>query len=291
MFSGTITALVTPFQRGSAAAKIDYDALSNLIEWQLACGVSGFVAAGTTGESATLSGDEKLELFRFVVRAVKGRVPVIAGTGSNNTSASVSLTRAAKECGVDGALAVAPYYNKPTQAGLIAHFRAIADVGLPVILYNIPGRSVIDIEISTFEALASHPQITAVKEASGSAAKLLEFAQRVGDRLTLLSGEDHMTFFAMAAGGAGVISASSNAIPSAMCRITEAMQRGDSAGGLRAQLDALPAIRALFIESNPAPAKAALAAAGRIACEDLRLPLVPISEKSREIVTAAVAVG
>ncbi|MCB0346307.1 MAG: 4-hydroxy-tetrahydrodipicolinate synthase [Bdellovibrionales bacterium] len=291
MFSGTITALITPFEAGSKGTKIDFDALSSLIEWQLDCGINGFVVCGTTGESATLTTDEKLALFKHVVKNVRGRVPVIAGTGSNNTAASVELTSSAKKCGVDGVLAVTPYYNKPTQAGLIQHFSAIADVGVPTILYNIPGRVVIDISNETFNVLADHKSIVAVKEASGSAAKLLELAQTVGGRLELLSGEDHMTYFVMAAGGTGVISASSNAIPTAMCSITNAMAEGDFNQGREAQLAALPAIKALFIETNPAPAKAVLAASKRIACEDLRLPLVPVSQQNREILLDTVAVA
>lgn len=291
MFSGTIPALITPFEAGSKGAKIDFEALSALIEWHLDCGVNGFVVCGTTGESATLSIDEKLALFKHCVAVIRGRVPVIAGTGSNNTQASVDLTRSAKKIGVDGVLAVTPYYNKPTQPGLIQHFSAIADEGLPTIVYNIPGRSVIDISTDTFCALAEHKHITAVKEASGSAAKLLELAQRLGGKLDLLSGEDHMTYFVMAAGGTGVISASANAIPTAMVRITDAVEAGDFAAAREAQLAALPAIRALFIESNPSPVKAALAASKRIACEDLRLPLVPVSQASREVLLETVTVA
>lgn len=284
MFEGTITALVTPFKPESKGEpSIDFQALENLIQWQLECGVDGFVSCGTTAESVTLSPEEQIAVTKKVLAVVKGRVPVIVGTGSNCTRKTIEMTQHVKELGVDGALIVSPYYNKPTQEGLYQHFRTVAqEGGLPVVLYNIPGRSVVDISIETFKRLAEVKGIVAVKEASGSATKIIELAETVGDRLTLLSGECHLTYFIMVAGGKGTITASGNVIPKEMLAITRAVKSKNFAAALEAQIAALPSIRALFAETNPAPAKAALQMMGKIPHDTLRLPLVPVKSETRE---------
>lgn len=285
MFKGTLTAIITPFLgEPKENPAVDYDVLADLIEWQLGCGIEGFVICGTTGESATLSDKEKLSLIKFVAERVKGRVPIIAGTGTNCTLKSVELTRAAKDIGVDGVLLVSPYYNKPTQEGLFQHFSRIAEEGaLPVIIYNIPGRTSVDIAVETFERLAQVPNIVAVKEASGSADKLMTLAAAIGDKLDILSGEDALTFEVMAAGGTGVISASSNVIPELMLQITTLAAEQKYSPALTAQLKALPIIRALFAETNPGPAKAALMMMGKIPSDTVRMPLVPVKDETRKL--------
>ena len=286
MFEGTHTALITPFQKGAsgAPAGIDYTALANFVEWQLDCGISGFVVCGTTAESATLDPEEKLSVIRKVKDVSAGRVPLVVGTGSNNTRQTIEFTQAVREIGVDAALIVSPYYNKPTQEGLFQHFSTVAkEGGLPVVIYNIPGRTSIDIALDTFERLASDDRIVAVKEASGSADKLIELSARVGDRVEILAGEDSLTYFVMAAGGKGVISASSNVIPAEMLAITSSALAGDLKGSLAAQQAALPKIRALFAETNPAPAKAALQLMEKLPSDAMRLPLVSVREDTREM--------
>ncbi len=285
MFEGTITALITPFKPEPAdKPAIDFAALEGLVEWQIESGVSGFVVNGTTGESSTLDPQEKLEVLKRVIKVVNGRVTVIAGTGTNNTKTTIEMTRAAKELGAHGALVVNPYYNRPTQEGLFQHFSAVAaQGGLPVILYNIPGRTGVEIAIETFERLAQIKEIVAVKQAMDSATRIMEIVEKVGEKITLLSGEDGLTYLMLAAGGKGVISASANVIPKAMVAITNHFHDGNFEESLEAQLDAMPIIRALFAESNPAPAKAALAMLGRIGTDTMRLPLVPVAAGTREL--------
>ncbi len=288
MLEGTITALVTPFQKVASTEQppLDLDALEELIHWQLECGVRGFVVGGTTGESATLEPTERIQLVKRVLEIVRRKVPVIVGTGTNCTRTSIELTKAAKELGADGALIVSPYYNKPTQEGLYQHFRAVAEQGgLPIVVYNIPGRTSVDISLDTFRRLAKLSQVVAVKEASGSADKLIDLAAHLGPRVALLAGEDSLTYFVMAARGRGVISAASNVIPKEMVAITDNWLRGDVQAALAAQCRALPVIRALFRETNPAPAKAALKILGRLPNDTLRLPLVAVQEDTRELLT------
>ena len=284
MFEGVYPALITPFRRLSdGRTEVDHAALESLIDWQLACGVSGLVIYGTTGESATLTTAEKLEITKRTLAHVAGRVPVIAGTGSNSTQASVEFTKQVQSLGVDGALAVAPYYNKPSQEGLFQHFTAIADCGLPVVLYNVPGRTVVSISVETFSRLAEHPNIVACKQAVDSVSELMELSAACADKLTLLAGDDPMVYAFLASGGKGVISASANVLPKEMVALYQRYVSGDIAGSLKAQQDILPIISALFSESNPTPAKAALQMMGKIDDDVVRLPLVSASEAARKL--------
>ena len=284
MFQGTIPAIVTPFKEAPKGhPEVDFESLEALIEWQLGSGISGLVVCGSTGEAATLSTAEKTAIIKRTLEIVRKRVPVIAGTGTNCTHESIVMSRSAKELGVDAALAVAPYYNKPTQEGLFLHFKAIADESkLPVIVYNIPGRSVVEIAISTFRRLAEIPGIVAVKQSVDSATRLIELADAVGNNMCILAGDDPITYSVMTVGGKGVISASATVIPKQMVAITDAALRGDWSGALAAQKRAMPAINAMFTETNPIPAKAALKMMGIIKSDTVRLPLVSASESTRE---------
>lgn len=284
MIKGVLPALVTPFLSDDPLTpSIDWESWERLVEWQLESGVHGLVIFGTTGESATLSKDEKLELARRTVKQVSGRVPIIAGTGSNNTADSIALTREVAACGIDAVLAVTPYYNKPNQEGIYRHFAAIADQGgLPVVVYNVPGRTVASISLDTYRRLAQHPGIVACKQAVDSISELMGLSVITGaGTLKLLAGDDAMFFATLCCGGVGVISATASVFPKAMCEIYSSHVSGDATAALRAQQKLLPAIDALFSETNPAPAKAALAMLGIIAHESLRLPLVPVREQTR----------
>lgn len=286
MFQGTLSAIVTPFLSTPAEhPAIDFKSLDELVEWQIASGVDGIVACGSTGEAATLSDEEKLAVIKRVTAVVKKRVPVIAGTGTNSTRSTIELTKAAKEIpGIDGALVVAPYYNKPTQEGLFQHFREVArEGGLPVVVYNIPGRSVVEILPATFSRLKDVPGIVAVKHAVDSISRLLELASALDGKITILAGDDPIIHSVLSVGGKGVISASATVIPRAIKKITEPGLKGDLSGALIAQQAALPLINSLFIETNPVPAKAALKIMGKISSDAVRLPLVPVSEGTRVI--------
>ncbi len=284
MFQGTITALVTPFKR--SAADVDLDGLERLIEWQIASGVDGIVLCGTTGEAATLSDEEKVAIFKRGVQVVAKRIPLIAGTGTNDTKHSVELSQEAKRAGVDGVLAVTPYYNKPTQEGQFQHFRAIAEQGgLPVVVYNIPGRTAVETQPDTFRRLAAVPGIVAVKQAVDSVVKLLEIAAAVDGKMALLAGDDPLTHAVFSVGGKGVISATASVLPELMLAITRPGLKGDMAACLRAQQEALEQINAMFLETNPAPAKAVLKMMGLIEEESLRLPLVPVGDATRSRLT------
>ncbi len=284
MIQGMYSAIVTPFRdEPGPNPSVDYESLERLIEWQIASKVNGLVVCGSTGEAATLSHEEKLAVLKRSMEIVGGRIPVIAGTGTNSTQDSVELTKKAKALKVDGVLLVAPYYNKPTQDGLYEHFKLVAEEGgLPAVIYNIPGRSVVEISTSTFRRLAGVKNIVAVKQAVDSASKLVELSEAVGDKLALLAGDDPLVFAVMSVGGKGVISACGSVIPKEMLAITDAGLKGDWKGCLVAQQRALPAINALFLETNPIPAKAALFMLGRIASDAVRLPLVRASEKTRQ---------
>ncbi len=286
MFQGTLSAIVTPFLSTPAEhPAIDFKALDDLVEWQIASGVDGIVACGSTGEAATLSDEEKLAVIKRVTSVVKNRVPVIAGTGTNATRATIEFTKAVKEIpGIDGALVVAPYYNKPTQEGLFQHFREVArEGGLPVVVYNIPGRSVVEILPATFSRLKDVPGIVAVKHAVDSISRLLELASALEGRVTILAGDDPIIHSVLSVGGKGVISASATVIPRAIKKITALGLKGDLTGALKAQQAALPLINTLFIETNPVPAKAALKIMGKISSDAVRLPLVPVSDGTRVI--------
>ena len=272
VFMGAATALVTPM----TAEGVDYPAFGRLIDWQIDRGIDALVIAGTTGEGSTLSDEEHRQVLRFSAQRIAGRVPMIAGTGSNDTAYAVDLTKYACEVGADAMLVVTPYYNKATQKGLVRMFTEIADSSTkPLILYNVPSRTGVGIEPSTYAALADHPMIAGIKEANGDISKIVETAALVGDKLDLYSGNDDQVVPILSMGGKGVISVLSNLMPaetSAMCHL---YLRGDVKASAELQRDYLPLIKALFCEVNPIPVKAAMAAMGF--CENyVRLPLTPM---------------
>ena len=276
MLSGAHTALVTPFQ---ADGSVDFARLRDLIEAQVAAGIDGIVPVGTTGESPTLSVDEHSEVIRHTIEAAAGRVKVIAGTGGNSTEEALELTRRAKEAGADATLQVTPYYNKPSQEGLYRHFSAVADIGLPVVLYNIPGRSGREIALETVVRLAEHPSIVAVKEAGGSVDRV---SATVHDcDITVVSGDDSLTLPMMAVGGKGVISVASNIIPGDVAAMVHSALDGDwaTACGLHDKYWEL--FRDLFLDTNPIPVKAAMAMMG-LAEEVYRLPICPMADDLKE---------
>ena len=276
MFAGSMVALVTPFRDG----KVDWQSLEALLDFHITNGTNGIVPCGTTGESATLTPQEHDEVIKAVVKAVNQRVPVIAGTGSNSTDEGVRLTRAAEKSGADGALMISPYYNRPTQEGIYQHYKKVADsVGIPVIVYNIPGRTGSKIEAETLARLSEIKNVAGVKEATGSVDQAIDVIRLCGDRLAVYSGEDSLTFSLMALGGKGVISTVANIVPKEMSQLTEACLEGNWEKGRDLQLKLIPLIRAVFLETNPIPIKTALALMGRCT-SDLRLPLTPMSESA-----------
>ena len=277
VFTGAATAIITPFDENN---NVDYDKLGKLIDWQIEKGINAIVICGTTGESSTLTDDEHKEAIKFAVERVNGRIPVIAGTGSNDTVYAVELTKYACEVGADAMLVVTPYYNKATQKGLIQSFTAIADASTkPVILYNVPSRTGCNIQPATALALADHPNIVAIKEACGNISQIAELAALVGDKLDIYSGNDDQIVPILSLGGKGVISVLSNVMPEETVAICDKFFNGDVAGSRKLQLDLLPLVNALFCEVNPIPVKAAMAAMGF--CENtLRLPLTPMEEKN-----------
>ena len=276
MFAGSMVALVTPFRDG----KVDWQSLEALLDFHITNGTNGIVPCGTTGESATLTPQEHDEVIKAVVKGVNKRVPVIAGTGSNSTDEGVRLTRAAEKSGADGALMISPYYNRPTQEGIYQHYKKVADsVGIPVIVYNIPGRTGSKIEAETLARLSEIKNVAGVKEATGSVDQAIDVIRLCGDRLAVYSGEDSLTFSLMALGGKGVISTVANIVPKEMSQLTEACLEGNWEKGRDLQLELIPLIRAVFLETNPIPIKTALALMGRCT-SDLRLPLTPMSESA-----------
>lgn len=273
MFSGAFTALVTPFKNG----EVDVEALESLVEFQIEGGINGLVPCGTTGESPTLSEEEDRLVIETVVRVTGGRVPVVAGTGSNNTASAIKYTKMAEEVGADGSLQVAPYYNKPTQEGLFRHYAAIAEnTSLPLILYNIPGRTNVTIAPETIAQLSEIPNIVGVKESTLSMNMVSDIRRLCGEEFDILSGDDPMTLPLMALGGAGVVSVASNIAPGAISDMVAAMNSGDLARGRELHYRLLPLIRALSVETNPIPIKAAASLLG-LCSDELRLPLVPMS--------------
>jgi 4-hydroxy-tetrahydrodipicolinate synthase len=278
MFRGTFTALVTPFRDG----EIDIGALEQLIETQIASGITGLVAVGTTGESPTLSHEERESVIALTAKIVRKRCHVLAGTGSYSTRDAIEATQRAQELGADAALIVAPYYNKPSQEGLFRHFHAIAASSpLPIVLYNIPGRCSVDIAADTVERLArACKTIVSIKEASGSVDRVSELRRRLPNEFTILSGDDSLTLPFMAVGAVGVVSVASNLVPAEICALVRAYETGDlkSARKLHAQL--LPLFKNLFIEPNPVPIKTALAWRGLMSPE-VRLPLCEMSEANQ----------
>jgi len=278
MFKGSITALITPF----TADGLDEEAFSRLVEWQIAEGTHGLVPMGTTGESPTVSIREHERIIELCIEAAAGRVPVIAGTGSNSTSEAIHYTRFAKKAGADGALIVAPYYNKPSQEGIYQHYKAINDaVEIPVIVYNIPGRSVIDISPETMARLAELPNIVGVKDATGDVVRILRQRELIGEDFIQLSGDDPLALAVRAHGGRGCISVASNVAPALCASFQNACEAGDFKKALELHEKLMPLHRALFMETSPAPAKYAASRLGL--CENrLRLPLVPASETARK---------
>lgn len=269
IFTGAATAIVTPFKNG----EVDYDMYGTLIDWQIEQGIDAIVTVGTTGEGPTLTHEEHREVIRYCVEKVAHRVPVIAGTGSNCTEEAIGLTKFAAQVGADAALLVTPYYNKATQAGLVASFTAVADAAdLPCVLYNVPGRTGCNIQPATVAKLAEHPMIIAVKEASGNISQVAQIAALAGDKIDIYSGNDDQVVPIMALGGKGVISVLSNVAPAATVEMCRRMLAGDVAGARELQLKYLPLIDALFCEVNPIPVKAAMAAMG-YGENSLRLPL------------------
>lgn len=279
IFTGAATAVITPLTENG----VDYPAFEKLLNWQVEQGIDALVICGTTGEGSTLSDKEHKEVLQFALDVVAGRVPMIAGTGSNDTAYAISLTKFACSIGYDAVLLVTPYYNKTTQKGLIASFSAIADASTkPVILYNVPSRTGVNIEPATYAALAEHPQICAIKEANGNLSKIVETAALVGDKLDIYSGNDDQIVPILACGGKGVISVLSNVAPKETALMCKKFFDGDVVGAMEMQKKYLPLVNALFCEVNPIPAKAAMAAMGF--CENyLRLPLVPMEDAHREV--------
>ena len=276
MFHGSIVALVTPFKNGV----VDESALAGLVEFHLRAGTHGIVPCGTTGESATLTDVEHRRVIEVVVEAAARRVPVIAGSGSNNTEEAIALTRHAKKAGADGALLISPYYNKPTQEGLYQHYRAIArSVDLPLLLYNIPSRTGVNILPETVARLTAFRNIVGIKEGTGSLQQASDIMQACGDRITLLSGDDFTALPLMSIGGKGVISVTANIVPAEMAAMIAAAEKGDYAEAARLHYRIYPLHTAMFLETNPAPVKAALALMGK--CSNaVRLPLCGLSDEN-----------
>lgn len=276
MFTGTITAMITPFNRDET---VDYGRLRALVEEQIAAGISGIVPVGTSGESPTLTMEEHSKVIEFVTRTVDHRAAVIAGTGANSTAEAIRLTREAKEMGVDGTLQVCPYYNKPNQEGLYRHFSAVADLGLAVVLYNVPGRSGREIALDTVVRLAAHPNVKAIKEAAGSVSRVSALVDACA--ITILSGDDMLALPMISVGAKGVISVASNVVPGRMVRMIKAAIAGDMATASDLHKRLYKLFRDLFIDTNPIPVKAALAMMGKIE-EVYRLPLCEMAAPARE---------
>jgi len=271
---GSMVALVTPFKDG----EVDVATLQRLVEFHLKSGTSGIVPCGTTGESATLSHEEHEQVIEMTVQAARGRVAVIAGTGSNNTQEALRFTRHAERAGADGALLIAPYYNKPTQEGLYRHFRAVAEAGgLPIVVYNIASRTGVNIEPETFARLSKIPNIAAVKESSGNLEQMSRIKQLCGDRVVLLSGDDSLTLPVLAIGGTGVVSVVANIVPKPVAQMVAAFHKGNLAQARKIHYELLPLVRAMFIETNPIPVKTAMGLMGLIKDAGLRLPMCAMS--------------
>ncbi|PZQ48442.1 MAG: 4-hydroxy-tetrahydrodipicolinate synthase [Micavibrio aeruginosavorus] len=287
MFKGSITALITPFKNG----EIDWNAFEKLVEWQIESGTHGLVPVGTTGESPTLSHDEHHQVVQRCIAIAKGRIPVIAGTGSNSTREAISLTEHAQKDGADAALVVTPYYNKPSQDGLHAHFKAIHDAtDIPIIIYNIPGRSVIDMSNDTMCKLAELPRIVGVKDATGDLARPLNIKNRLGDSFCQLSGNDDTVTGFLAQGGHGCISVTSNIAPAQCAKLHNAWQAGDLKTMCEMRDLLAPVHKALFCEVSPPPVKYAASLLG-LGTDEVRLPLVPASKTARVAVDEAMALA
>ncbi|ABQ24450.1 4-hydroxy-tetrahydrodipicolinate synthase [Geotalea uraniireducens] len=277
MFKGSIVAIVTPFKNGA----VDEEKLRELVEFQIENGTDAIVPCGTTGESSTLDYEEHDRVIEIVVEQVKKRVPVIAGTGSNSTKEAIEMTSHAKTLGADGALLVTPYYNKPTQEGLFLHYKAVADaVALPQILYNVPGRTGVNLLPETVARLAEHKNIVAIKEATGSLQQASEIIDLCGDKIDVFSGDDFITFPMMACGAKGVISVTANIMPKEVAALVDAFFAGKMEEARQWHLKLLKISNAMFIESNPVPVKTAVALMGKCSAE-VRLPLAPLAEANK----------
>lgn len=285
MFSGSFVALITPFKNGF----IDEKKIHELVEWHIHNKTDGLVPVGSTGESGTLSHLEHARVIQLVVRAAKKRVPVIAGAGSNSTDEAIALTREARRLGADAVLSVNPYYNRPTQEGLRAHFGAIAKQGeMPVMLYNIPSRTGVNLSVDTIHMLVKkNPNIIGIKESTGSMDQSSEIFQRLGKKFIVMSGDDSLTLPLMAMGATGVISVAANLVPRAVAELTSAWIKGDTVKARALHLKLFPLVKSLFIETNPGPIKAAMYDAGIIEDESLRLPLVTVSSSTRRRIRGA----
>ncbi len=278
MFKGSIVAIVTPFKDN----KVDEECYRELIDFQIEAGTSAIVPCGTTGESATLSMEEHSRVIDIAVEAVNKRVPVIAGTGGNSTHEAIELTKHAKNAGADATLQVTPYYNKPTQEGLYQHFKAIAEAApLPQVLYNVPGRTSVNMLPETVARLAELPEVVAIKEASGDLVQMAEIVRLVGDKVTLLSGDDNVILPVLGIGGKGVISVVANIVPRDTADVIEAWEDGNFDRAKELFYRLFPLCQAMFYETNPIPVKTSLALMGKIS-EEMRLPLVPMSSANRE---------
>ena len=280
VFRGVATALITPMQPGG---EIDYEAFGRLIDWQIASGIKALVIAGTTGEGSTLSDEEHRKVLKYAAEQIRHRVPMIAATGSNDTDYALDLSRFACDIGADALLCVTPYYNKATLKGLIRMYEFLADaVTKPIILYNVPSRTGINIEPETYAVLADHPNIVGIKEANGNISKIVETMALVGDKLDLYSGNDDQIVPILSMGGSGVISVLSNVLPAETEELCDRFFAGDTPGSAALQMKYLPLIQALFSEVNPIPVKAAMAEMG-YGADVYRLPLTPIEEMHRQI--------
>lgn len=280
LFQGTATALITPFKGG----KIDYVSMGKLVEWQLKNGVDALVVCGTTGEASTLSGKERVQLTRFVVDLVKGRVPVIAGTGSNNTQFTIELSKEMEAGGVDGILVVTPYYNKCTESGMIAHYEKVADsVNVPLIIYSVKSRTGVNVSPKVVGTLSQHPNITGIKEASGDICQVCEMARYISDDFNIYSGNDDMSIPIMSLGGIGCISTVANIIPARFSKMLHDYLEGDVAAAGKEQVAIKPLIDAIFAEVNPIPLKAALNMMSMCDLE-YRLPLCPPANKTQYLI-------
>jgi 4-hydroxy-tetrahydrodipicolinate synthase len=286
MFRGSLVALITPMQ---ADGSLDLKAFSDLVEWQIAEGTQGLIPVGTTGESPTLSHQEHHEVVAHCIASARGRVPVIAGTGSNSTSEAIDLTRHAKRAGADAALVVTPYYNKPTQEGMYRHYMAIADaVDLPIIIYNIPPRSVVDMSVETMARLAQHPNIVGVKDATANLARPLHTRLACGPEFCQLSGEDHTAIAYLGAGGHGCISVTANIAPRLCRQMHDAWAAGRAQDAIAIQDRLVPVHDAMFCETSPGPVKYAASLLGR-STDLCRLPMAPVAEATRARVREAMS--
>jgi len=288
IFTGTYTAIVTPFRDGAVA----YAELKKFVNFQIKGGISGLVPVGTTGESPTVTHEEHLEVIRSTIEAADGRVPVIAGTGSNSTREAIDMTQAADAAGADAFLLVAPYYNRPTQEGLYQHFAQIAEAtDKPIVLYSIPGRCGIEISVKVMERLrAKYPHVAHIKEAGGSVDRVDQIISALGKDMTVLSGDDSLTLPFMAVGAKGVISVASNLYPKQISQLVALALKDDYVKARALHRRLYPVVKAIFIESNPTPIKAALAEAGIISSDEVRLPLSPLTDESRKILRATLKV-